>query len=125
MKLKFFKCRHCGNVVAKFVDSGVSLICCGTAMSELHPETMDEGLEKHLPMMRQSSAHTYEVTVGSTPHPMAPGHRIQFIAVETERGFTMQWLDAETMPKATFCCCEPPKAVYAYCNIHGLWRLDV
>ena len=32
--MKTYKCEVCGNVVAKIVDSGVPVMCCGKAMVE-------------------------------------------------------------------------------------------
>ena len=37
MATKFFKCRHCGNVIHKVVDSKVMVVCCGEVMEELIP----------------------------------------------------------------------------------------
>ncbi|MBQ1969588.1 MAG: hypothetical protein II221_00135 [Paludibacteraceae bacterium] len=28
MAVKFYKCRHCGNVIEKLVDSKVKVVCC-------------------------------------------------------------------------------------------------
>ena len=32
--MKTYKCETCGNVIAKIVDSGVPVMCCGKAMVE-------------------------------------------------------------------------------------------
>ena len=32
MQVKFFVCRHCGNVIAYVEDSGVKVVCCGEPM---------------------------------------------------------------------------------------------
>ncbi len=125
MELKFFRCRHCGNVVVKFVDSGVSLFCCGSPMDTLSPATEDEGMEKHLPMLTRIDDRTLEVQVGSTPHPMTEQHSIQFISLETEKGIQTLWLNPGDAPKAIFYCASRPVAVYEYCNIHGLWKTIV
>lgn len=45
MKLKIFRCRHCGNVVIKAVDSGVKMVCCGEPMQEMIALTEDAGME--------------------------------------------------------------------------------
>ena len=39
--IKFYRCRHCGNVIVKVVDSGVPVVCCGEVMEELKPNTTD------------------------------------------------------------------------------------
>ena len=51
MKVKFFKCKHCGNVIVKFVDSGVPVVCCGEKMEELKANTVEASVEKHLPAL--------------------------------------------------------------------------
>ena len=42
MALKFFYCKHCGNIVAMVHDSGVPLVCCGEKMQEI--EVRDPGI---------------------------------------------------------------------------------
>lgn len=140
MKTKFFKCSHCGNVVVKFVDSGVVPFCCGEPMQELTPQTSDGAFEKHLPVvitsesdeMRatgqshlepQVSCSELKVKVGSVEHPMTPEHHIAFIFLETEEGGQLVQLTPEAKAEATFCVCKcRPMAVYEYCNLHGLWK---
>ena len=125
MKAKFFFCKHCGNVVVKFVDSGVVPFCCGEEMVELKPNTTDGMVEKHLPVFELTDEGTLRVKVGSSAHPMSKEHHIAFLAVETERGGILHCLDPEGRPESDFCiCCEKPVAVYAYCNLHGLWMTE-
>lgn len=38
MAKKFFKCAKCGNIIAKYVDAGVPVACCGEPMVELVPQ---------------------------------------------------------------------------------------
>lgn len=122
MSLKFYRCRHCGNVVVKFVDSGVRVMCCGSVMEELHPEMDDEYQEKHVPVVSKINENSVEVRVGSVLHPMTMQHFIQFIAVETKDGVDMKWLYPDMNPSAVFHVSSPIVAVYAYCNMHGLWK---
>ena len=86
MATKFFVCTTCGNVVVKFVDSGVTPFCCGKAMVELIPGTSDGAVEKHLPVVESVGKHTIRVKVGAMPHPMTGEHHISFICLETENG---------------------------------------
>ena len=124
MATKFFKCRHCGNVVEKVVDSGVAVVCCGEKMEELIPNTVDASGEKHIPVVTKIDDCTIKVEVGSVAHPMAPEHHISFIYVETENGGIIAHL--KDKPEATFCICnDKPVAVYEYCNLHGLWKVEL
>lgn len=121
MKTKFFLCTICGNVVVKTVDSGANLSCCGMEMMELIPGTIEGVKEKHLPVVECKDG-TVKVKIGSVPHPMTEAHHIIFIYLETERGGQIQYLKKDHPAEAIFHVCkDKPVAVYAYCNIHGLW----
>ena len=66
------------------------------------------------------------MTVGSVEHPMLPEHYIQWIYLETEKGGQLKKLNPGETPSVTFALNEDKAvAVYAYCNIHGLWKADV
>ena len=120
MATKFYKCRHCGNVIEKVVDSGVQVVCCGENMQELIPNTVDASTEKHVPVVTDLGDGTMQVKVGSVEHPMLPEHHIVFIYVETKRGGIR--VNLKDKPEAVVCTCtDKPVAVYEYCNLHGLW----
>ena len=123
MKNVFYLCPHCGNVAIKVSDQGTPLSCCGEEMHELVPRTADEGLEKHVPVVSHVEPDILRVRVGATEHPMLAEHSIQFICLETDRGFRVAYLSPGEKPQADFCIkgCTPV-AVYEYCNIHGLWK---
>lgn len=124
MAVKFYKCRHCGNVIEKLVDSKVKVVCCGEEMEELVPNTVDASGEKHVPVVSCLEECKMKVTVGSVPHPMEDAHHIVFIYVETENGGMC--VNLKDKPEALFCVKNgKPVAVYEYCNLHGLWKTDV
>ena len=124
MATKFFRCRHCGNVVMKVVDRRVPVVCCGEKMEELVPNTVDASNEKHVPKVTFVDECTMKVEVGSVPHPMTPEHHICFIYVETENGGMR--IDLKDVPEAMFCTGkDKPIAVYEYCNLHGLWKTEL
>ena len=60
----FYRCSHCGNVVAKVIDQGVPLVCCGEPMKALKPGTSDGAVEKHLPVVQVENGAVH-VQVGS------------------------------------------------------------
>ena len=123
--LKFYRCKHCGNLVQMVHASGVPLICCGEPMEELTPNTTDAAQEKHVPVASVQDGALH-VAVGSVAHPMAEEHYIEWIAVETAGGFYRKALAPGEAPEADFTLGgEQAKAVYAYCNLHGLWKADV
>ena len=51
MAVKFYRCRYCGNVIEKVVDSKVPVVCCGEKMEELVANTVDASVEKHVPVV--------------------------------------------------------------------------
>jgi len=119
---KFLICDMCGNIVCKVRDKGTPLSCCGSKMTELIANTVEASTEKHLPDVTQTESGI-SVKVGSVLHPMTEEHHIDFIYVETERGGQLAKLGISDFPEAEFCFInDKPKAVYEYCNLHGLWE---
>lgn len=123
-KLVFYRCKHCGNISVKLVDKRVPMMCCGEFMEELTANTVDASAEKHVPVV-QITDNLVNVSVGSTLHPMTEDHYIQFIVLETNKGFYVHTLTPDDEPKTTFALTSDEKAtsVYEYCNLHGLWKL--
>lgn len=119
--LKFYRCDHCKNVVVKLHDGGPVPVCCGEVMKELLPNTTDAAQEKHVPTVTREN-NRITVNVGSVDHPMTPEHYIEFIVLETEKGFRIAYLNPGDKPAVDFYEEEPVIAVYAYCNLHGLWK---
>ncbi len=123
MELRFYICRHCGNITVKVKDSGVPLVCCGEKMTELIPGITDASAEKHVPLwtVEQNTVH---VRVGAAEHPMLPVHYIEWIALQTRQGVQFKSLHPGDKPEASFALSQgdEAEAVYAYCNLHGLWK---
>ncbi len=123
MKLKFYKCKHCGNIIAVVKASGAPISCCGEKMTEIVPGTADAAVEKHVPVVEIKDGKVI-VTVGEVAHPMAPEHYIEWIAISTDQGNQRKILEPGDKPMACFALCDGEKfeAAYAYCNLHGLWK---
>ena len=64
------------------------------------------------------------VQVGSVEHPMVEEHYIEWIDVQTSQGYQHKVLNPGDKPQASFALAEGEtvEAVYAYCNLHGLWK---
>ena len=123
MEQKFYKCAHCGQIVAKVTDLTLPIVCCGEPMKEIIPGTTDASVEKHIP--------TYEVKdnkvivfVGTVEHPMVEEHYIEWVSLQTKYGNQRKALTPNSKPEVCFAICEGDEveAVYAYCNLHGLWK---
>jgi superoxide reductase len=120
--VKFFICKHCGNMAGLIDDKGVPMVCCGEKMTELVPNTVEASVEKHLPVATVTEG-SVSVLVGSAAHPMEAAHYIVFVYLETERGGQRKNLRPGEAPALTFALAnDKPVAVYAYCNVHGLWK---
>jgi len=125
MKEKFYICRHCGNIIGKIQDSGVPVVCCGEPMEALVPNTVDAAGEKHLPVVSVEDGKVI-VNVGEVDHPMIEAHYIQWVYLELENGGQRKALNPGENPSVTFCIGDDkPVAVYAYCNLHGLWKTEI
>ena len=121
--MKFYRCAHCGQIIAIVQETGVPVVCCGEPMQEILPGATDAVVEKHVPVYEVKDGKVF-VTVGSVPHPMAENHYIQWIALKTKNGNQRKVLTPDMEPKACFALCEGDEveAVYAYCNLHSLWK---
>ena len=98
---------------------------CGKPMEELVPNTVEASSEKHLPAVTVEDG-AINVNVGSVDHPMADEHYIEWVYVETENGGQRKYLKPGEEPNVTFSLGDDKAvAVYAYCNLHGLWKTEV
>ena len=123
MEQKFYICKHCGNIIAKVKDAGVPVVCCGEPMSEIVPGTTDAAVEKHVPVWTVENGIVH-VKVGSVEHPMLPEHYIEWVSLQTKQGNQRKELHPGEKPEVCFALCEGDEveAVYAYCNLHSLWK---
>ena len=122
-EIKFFRCEHCGNIIAFLHDSGVKVQCCGDDMGLITAQTADSAGEKHVPVVTMDG-NKVTVTVGSVPHPMEEKHYIEFVALLTENGVQVAYLEPGEKPVAEFSLLAGDKVLetYEYCNIHSLWK---
>lgn len=125
MNTKFYVCEHCGNLIGMIRDAGVPMMCCGQKMKKLEPGAVDASEEKHVPVVYVSD-DLVAVTVGAVAHPMTEEHSIEWVYLQTDKGGQRKCLKAGDEPTVTFALAdEKPVAVYAYCNLHGLWLAEV
>ena len=121
---RFYICRHCGNLVGLIEDGGAPLICCGEKMQKLIPGTVEASAEKHIPVA-VIEGDTVKVSVGSVAHPMIEEHSIRWVYLALSNGGQRKELKPGDKPEVTFALGgETPVAVYAYCNLHGLWMSE-
>lgn len=122
---RFYICKHCGNIVGMIHASGVSLVCCGEKMAQLEAGTVEASREKHIPVVKVEG-NTVVANIGSVAHPMSEEHSITWVYLQTDRGGQRKCLNPGDEPVVTFALAdEKPVAVYAYCNLHGLWKTEL
>ena len=122
---KFYICEHCGNLIGMINDSGVPMMCCGQKMTKLEAGTVEASHEKHIPVITVDG-NIVTVVIGSVEHPMTAEHYISWVYLETDKGGQRKALTPDSAPSVVFALAdEKPLAVYAYCNLHGLWKADV
>ncbi|MDD3123835.1 MAG: desulfoferrodoxin family protein [Candidatus Izemoplasmatales bacterium] len=123
--MNIYYCKHCKRICYTYpVDS--TLVCCGDEMTLLQPKTMDQGNEKHLPVVERISENVISVKVGSVTHPMLPEHFIQWIFVEQGDSYQIKTFVPGEEPQATFNVKkDKPIKVFEFCNLHGLWMTEL
>ena len=120
--IEFLKCNHCGQIVKKVVDKGISVVCCGEKMTKIEPNTVDASKEKHVPVV-EINKNIVTVKVGEVDHPMLEAHYIEWIIIETNQGSYKYNLKPGDAPVAKFILRDNEEfvAAYEHCNLHGLW----
>lgn len=122
---KFFRCSHCGNMVAMMFESGARIVCCGEEMAFLDPNTKDGAREKHIPEV-EIKGDEVRVQIGSVIHPMTEAHYIEWVYVQTDKGGHVHYFNPGDEPICRFRLVdEKVVAVFEYCNLHGLYKVDL
>jgi superoxide reductase len=93
-------------------------------MTELKPNTVDASVEKHVPAVTRKDGKLY-IQIGSVPHPMIPEHYIEWVAVVSDKTMQRIALAPGDEPKTEVVDTGEEVDVYAYCNLHGLWKAEV
>ena len=123
MELKFYRCKRCGNIVAVVKNGGGRLVCCGEPMEEIIAGTVEASKEKHIPVYTVNG-NEVTVRIGSVDHPMQDVHYIEWVVLQTKFGNQRRALNPNDAPEVKFALLPNDEvvAVYAYCNLHGLWK---
>ncbi|MGL6106194.1 desulfoferrodoxin family protein [Romboutsia sp.] len=126
MNKKFYVCATCGNLVGMIKHNGPKISCCGKVMNELVANTTEASTEKHIPTVTIDGENIH-VEVGSILHPMENEHYIDWVYISTEKGAQRKTLEVGSSPVVDFKISSDDKVleVYAYCNLHGLWKVEL
>ena len=123
MEQKFFICENCGNMIAMVKASGVPIQCCGQPMTKLEAGVVEAAAEKHVPAVTRADGKVV-VRVGEVDHPMLDAHYIGWVCLAGAGRVQFAYLKPGDAPTATFACADGPVTVYAWCNLHGLWKAE-
>lgn len=118
----YYECSDCGQVILKLVDQSTDLECCGKKMVSLDDKLLSKEDEVHSVSIRRVGNFIY-VTVPN--HPTVKTHRINFIALKTNKNYQMRQLEVNQPIESVFVIDfeEPIEYVGVHCNIHGLFIL--
>ena len=92
-------------------------------MKEIVAGEVDAAKEKHVPVYK-IEGNKVIVNVGEVEHPMQEEHYIEWISIQTKHGNQRKALKPTEKPEVYFLISDDDEieAVYAYCNLHGLWK---
>lgn len=117
---------HCSSCTTLFetLSSGKDLKESSHELQLVSPKTNDVGQEKHVPVVTRTPSGIH-IAIGSIPHPMEETHFIEWIEVLTQTRTYRVFLSPKDKPETDFPPIETPFVVREYCNIHGLWSVDI
>ena len=114
-RAKFYICPVCGNVIYAIGETVIS--CCGITLPPAEAEDADE---EHA-ISIETVEDEYYVSVD---HSMEKDHYISFLAAVSYQGVRFVKLYPEGGAEARFKI-DGIKTIYAYCNRHGLYRVEL
>lgn len=115
LRTKLYVCPVCGNAIQSTGEAVVS--CCGIVLPALEAEPADEAHQMQVERVEDE----YYVTVA---HEMSKTHFISFLLAVQDDGCEFRKLYPEGSAEARFAI-RRTRALYCYCNRHGLFRLAV
>lgn len=122
-KLILKKCKKCGVVVqilGDYKNEEFELKCCDEPMKTVEPNTVECAVEKHIPNYTVEG----DTICVKVEHVMEEKHYIEWIALVSENTQKIVQLKPGDVAEATFPY-EKGSTIYAYCNLHELWKKEV
>lgn len=121
--VNFYRCPICGNVIELIEGDINHMMCCGQKMELMVANTRDAAVEKHVPVYEKVEDEIV-VKVGEIDHPMEKDHYIMWVAQVNDNQVSRVTLYPEQGISVRFKYI-PNSTIYAYCNKHGLWKVEV
>lgn len=117
------RCLKCGAIVRVIEDCSCDdcgLVCCGEKMKIVKANSVDAAIEKHVP--------TYEIEEDMLKvfvnHVMEEDHFIEWICFKSLEREEYVYLAPGEDASAVFKKAQSG-TLYAYCNKHGLWSVEI
>ena len=122
MKLDIYINKETNNIME--VVDGNNINC--EEYEKLIPNTVDAAKEKHVPYLSLQDDNILFVQVGSVEHPMDENHYINAIYVVSDDMLYKKVLKPGEKPELTIKLNNTSNVeVFAYCNLHGLWKASL
>ena len=117
MEMNIYQCKECGKIIVSKDELNLD------GWVKLEAGVTDASKEKHVPVVATKCGKV-RVSVGSVGHPMTAEHFIEWVLLVTDQGYQFKSLSVDGAPEVSFGLATGEKvvAVYAYCNLHGLWK---
>lgn len=123
-EVTFYRCPKCGNLVAVIEKGTCVPTCCGEPMVKLVAGSVEAAAEKHIPAVTRADGKIV-ARVGEVDHPMVDAHYISWVALASPARIEVHYLKPGDEPVTSFACDGADDVtIYAYCNLHGLWKAE-
>ncbi len=122
-ELMMKECPHCHSLVRIWKECNckdATFSCCGEAMKEVNANATDASFEKHVPIY-EVKGNKIKVKVN---HVMEENHYIEWIGIFAKNEEHIFYFHPNEVAEVEFPYIENA-TLYAYCNLHGLWKADI
>ncbi len=119
MKVYIYQCEKCKKAVVSTHELAVE------GYKLLEAGVTDAAVEKHVPVVEKRCGEI-KVSVGSVMHPATEEHYIEWVLLVSDNGYQLKYIPALQEAVVSFRLGKGEKleAIYAYCNLHGLWKAE-
>lgn len=119
---KISRCDDCGSIIQVLVEKDGD--ACDTHVPNIPIQTEGEKAPKHKPVV-EIDGDKVSVKVGEAAHPMDEDHFIQFVVVKAGTEQYIKHFEPGDVAEVTFTVNSTDDiAVFAFCNLHGLWSSE-
>lgn len=134
--MEVYQCKKTGTAIELIKSEGIqpltnnpkdntTISYHGNTLDFVAVNTSDGAAEKHMPIA-EFDGNDLVVKVGDVMHPMTSEHLIEWVTILYDNFMQRGEFTSEESPQITFHVGKAASVdVYAYCNLHGLWKTTV